>query len=346
MQRALLSAIETMEIEDVEARAPGPGEARVAVDACGICGSDLHMYKGDHPVLRPPLVMGHEFVGRVIDVGDGVTGVKPGDRVIGMAGRGCGACEACREGNYNWCEQLKVIGGHIPGALAEEIVLPEDQFIVVPESFSDEEAALIEVGAVGMHTIARYGEPVEGKSCLVLGAGPVGLMLVKCLKALGAGPVVISDISPARRDMAVSAGADLVIDPREEGVEERVKEQFPRGLDAAFDCAGREETLLMALRLTRRGASVVLTAIFQPQVTIPMALVQRAERKLIGVQMYHRSDFEAVIELLEQGKLDLGGLVTHELPLAQITDAFHLLESRDAAVGKVLVRVRPARTPR
>ena len=140
MQRALLSAVKRMEIETVEARPPAAGEARVAVTVCGICGSDLHMYKGDHPVLRPPLVMGHEFVGNVVDVGEGVTGVKPGDRVIGMAGRGCGQCEACREGNYNWCEQLKVIGGHIPGALAEEIVLPEDQFLVVPDWIPDPRA--------------------------------------------------------------------------------------------------------------------------------------------------------------------------------------------------------------
>src|SRR3954471_23982053 len=121
MQRALLSAVEQIEIQDLDTTHPAAGEARVAVTACGICGSDLHMYRGDHPVLRPPLVMGHEFVGNVIDVGEGVTDLKPGDRVIAVAGRGCGECEACAEGNWNWCEQLKVIGGHVPGALAQEI---------------------------------------------------------------------------------------------------------------------------------------------------------------------------------------------------------------------------------
>ena len=120
--------------------------------------------------------MGHEFVGEVVDVGAGVTDLKPGDRVIGMAGRGCGECEACKEGHYNWCEQLKVIGGHIPGALAEEMVLPAEQFLAIPDWIPDDQATLIEVGAVGMHTINRYGD-VEGKSCLVLGAGPVGLVL-------------------------------------------------------------------------------------------------------------------------------------------------------------------------
>jgi L-iditol 2-dehydrogenase len=340
MQRALLSAIKQIEIEEVPSRRPAAGEARVSIDACGICGSDLHMYDGSHPVLRPPLVMGHEFVGRVVDVGEGVAELKPGDRVIGMAGRGCGECEACQEGHYNWCEQLKVIGGHIPGALAEELVLPAEQFLVIPEWIPDDQATLIEVGAVGMHTINRHPGSVEGKSCLVLGAGPVGLVLTACLKALGAGTVVVSDISAARRELAHSSGADIVFDPREEGAEDKVKERFPRGLDAAFDCAGREASLLTALRLTRRGAAIVLTAIFEPTVTIPMAQVQRAERMLIGVQMYQREDFETTVRLLEEKKLDLSGIVTHELPLQQTAEAFQLLESPDAAAGKVLIRVQ------
>ncbi len=339
MQRALLSAVERLEIEAGDAPGPAAGEARVAVTACGICGSDLHMYRGDHPVLRPPLVMGHEFVGRVVDVGAGVTSVRPGDRVIGMAGRGCGECEACHEGHYNWCEQLKVVGGHIAGALAQEIVLPEDQFLVIPDWIADDQAALIEVGAVGMHTIHRYG-PVEGRSCLVLGAGPVGLVLIKLLKALGAGPVVVSDVSPPRRELAQACGADTVFDPRADGAEAQVRAAFPRGLEVAFDCAGREETLLLALRLTRRGASIVLTAIFPEFCRIPMTQVQRAERQLIGVQMYQRSDFEAVIDLLERRTLDLGGIVTHEFSLQETAEAFRLLESPDAAVGKVLVRMR------
>ena len=339
MQRALLSAIKQIEIEETASKLPAAGEARVAIEACGICGSDLHMYDGSHPVLRPPLVMGHEFVGHVIDVGEGVTNVKPGDRVIGMAGRGCNECEACLEGHYNWCEQLKVIGGHIPGALAEELTLPSDQFLVIPDWIPDDQATLIEVGAVGMHTVQRYGD-VAGKSCLVLGAGPVGLVLTACLKALWAGPIVVSDISAARREMAQTVGADTVINPLEEGAEDSVKAQFPRGMDVAFDCAGREATLLTALRLTRRGASIVLTAIFPATCTIPMAQVQRAERQLIGVQMYQRSDFEDVIRLLEEKKLDLSGIVTHELPLAKTAEAFHLLESADAAAGKVLIRIK------
>jgi L-iditol 2-dehydrogenase len=338
MQRALLSAIEQLEIERVEGRAPSVGELRVAVDACGVCGSDLHMYLGEHPVLRPPLVMGHEFVGRVADVGAGVLTWRPGDRVVGMAGRGCGTCLACRDGHYNWCEQLQVIGGHVPGALAEEIVLPADQFVAVSDAIPEDQATLIEVGAVGMHTINRYGS-VAGRACLVLGAGPVGLVVTRLLHALGAGPIVVTDVSATRRGLAERCGADLVVDPTAEGAEEQIRGCVGRGADVAFDCAGREATLQQALRLTRRGAAIVLTAIFPEFCQIPMAQLQRAERTLIGVQMYHRSDFETVIGLLERGQLDLSGIVTHEFPLAQVAEAFALLHSRDAPAGKVLIRM-------
>ncbi|MFN8526892.1 MAG: alcohol dehydrogenase catalytic domain-containing protein [Chloroflexota bacterium] len=344
MKRALLSAVETIQIEDVPTAHPAAGEVRVAIDACGICGSDLHMYHGDHPVLRPPLVMGHEFVGRVVEVGPGARELRVGDRVIGMAGRGCNECEACLEGNYNWCEQLKVIGGHIPGALAEELTLPAEQFLTIAESIPVDQASLIELGAVAMHTINRYGDnrydEVGGKNVLVLGAGPVGLVLTRVLRALGAAKIVASDVSATRREMAQASGADLVIDPRVEGAEDQVRAMFPRGLDVAFDCAGREASLLSALRLTRRGAAIVLTAIFPPECTIPMAQVQRAERRLIGVQMYQRSDFEMTIKLMEEGRLDLSGIVTHEVPLARTAEAFRLLASPDAAAGKVLIRVQ------
>jgi L-iditol 2-dehydrogenase len=337
MQRALLSAIERLEIESVDPRPLGAGELRVAVDACGVCGSDLHMYLGEHPVLRPPLVMGHEFVGRVAEVGAGVAGWRAGDRVVGMAGRGCGRCRACLDGHYNWCEQLQVIGGHLPGALAEEVVLPADQFVGVSDAIPLDQATLIEVGAVGMHTINRYGS-VAGRSCLVLGAGPVGLVVARLLRALGAGPIVVTDVSPTRRGLAEGGGADLVVDPSADGAEERVRASLGLGADVAFDCAGREATLQQALRLTRRGAAIVLTAIFPEYCRIPMAQLQRAERSLIGVQMYHRADFETVIGLLERGRLELGGIVTHEFPLARVAEAFALLHSPEPPAGKVLVR--------
>ena len=339
-RRALLSDVRSVEVVEQPDPALGPGEVRLEVEACGICGSDLHMYLGHHPVLRPPLQMGHEFAGRVTEVGPGVSSVRPGERVVGMAGRGCGECAACLEGNYNWCERLEIIGGHRPGGLAERAVVPEEQLVRIPDWIPTEQAALIEVAAVGMHTARRYGD-VAGRKVLVLGAGPIGVVLCKVLRALGAAWIGVSELSEPRRRLAAAAGADAVLNLGES--DEEVRSVAPLGVDAAFDCAGRQETLVQALRLTRKGGSIVLTAIFPAECTIPMVELQRAERKLIGVQLYHRQDFEDVIALLESKRLDLSGVVTHELPLEEAAEGFRLLATPSSSAGKVLIRINPRR---
>ncbi|HTD78200.1 MAG TPA: alcohol dehydrogenase catalytic domain-containing protein [Chloroflexota bacterium] len=336
MQRALLTDVEQIAVESVSTPRPAQGEVRVEVAACGVCGSDLHMYRGEHPILRPPLVMGHEFVGRVVERGPGARTLAEGQRVVGIAGRGCGVCAACQAGAFNWCASLQIIGGHLAGGLAEHVVLPEEQFFPIPDSISDEQAALIEVAAVAVHSVARAG-PVAGRACLVLGAGPVGLVLLKVLRALDAGPTLATDVSPLRRDLALACGAGQAWHPRDES---HIVAAFPDGVDVAFDCAGREESVVQALRLTRRGGTVALTAIFPEYCTLPMTVIQRGERSLVGVQMYQRADFETVVDLIQAGRLDLGGIVTHRLPLAQVGEAFRLLSAAEPAVGKVLVLPR------
>lgn len=336
MKRATLDRVEHLVIEEVEPPPLGPGEVRVAVEACGVCGSDLHMYKGRHPVLRPPLVMGHEFVGRVVERAPDVPPEAEGRRVVAIAGRGCGTCPACRAGSFNRCAALQVIGGHVPGGLAELVTLPWDQFVPVPDAWPAETAALVEVAAVGVHTAERYGS-VADRDVLVLGAGPIGLVLVRVLKALGARRVAAADVNPFRRRMAHEAGADVVYDLSHPEAEAMFRNLWPEGVDAAFDCAGRPETVVRGLELTARGGTVVLTAIFEEDARIPMTVLQRGERQLIGVQMYHRHDFERVIELVETGRLDLSGLVTHRFALEDAPAAFALLATPGAEAAKVLV---------
>lgn len=338
---ATLEAARALRVDEIMPRRPGQDEVCVAVDACGICGSDMHMYFGHHPVLRPPIVMGHEFVGRVIARGSDVTTLAIGDRVVAIAGRGCGTCPACRGGHFNWCESLQVIGGHLPGGLSDQVVLPADQFVPVPETFTTEEAALVEVAAVALHTAHRCG-PIDGRSCVILGAGPVGLMVTRVVRALGAGYVAVSDISRLRRDLAAQSGADAVFDGSDSTAEAALHSVRPLGFDIVIDCVGRQETLLQALRLTRRGGTIGLAAIFAGDFTVPMLQVQRAERSLIGVQMYDRVDFDSVIGMMESGKLDLTGIVTHEYPLENVAEAFALLAAPGAAAGKILVRMRPS----
>lgn len=338
MRRALLYEVERFRLESVESPQPQPGEVTVTVEACGICGSDLHMYRGRHPVLKPPLIMGHEFVGTVTALGAGASPLGLGDRVVAMAARGCGACPRCDAGDWNQCTDLLVIGAERPGGLGEEVTLPWDQFVRIPTSISVEEAALIEVAAVAMHATRRYGS-IEGKSCLILGAGPIGLTLSRVLVALKAGSVAISDISDARRDLAGAGGIDRVFDLNSPQSQIGFSAAYPDGVDVAFDCAGQEATLQQALRLTRPGGAVVLTAIFERDCLVPMLLLQRAERHVLGVQLYQRSDFESVISMILSEELDLSGIVTHTFPLEKVDEAFRLLLDGRSAAGKVLVQL-------
>lgn len=338
---AILTDVQTFHVEDVDLQYPEGDQVCVAVEACGICGSDLHMYLGHHPVLRPPLIMGHEFVGHVVETGTSVTSLADGDRVVAIAGRGCGACRACRSGHFNRCPRLQTVGGQIPGGLSERVVLPADQFVRVSESLSVATAALIEVAAVAIHTVGRCG-PVNGQSCLILGAGPIGLVLTRVVKALGAYPVAVSDVSAARRDLATSSDADMVFDGSDAAAEATVINTFPDGFDIAYECVGRQDTLLQALRLTRRGGTVGLAGIFPGDCVVPMLQLQRGERSLLGVQMYDRADFDTVIHMLAEGALSLDGIVTHEYPLDRVSEAFALLIAPRPTTGKILVRLASA----
>jgi L-iditol 2-dehydrogenase len=337
MRSAVLYDVAQFRIEDRPSRTPGAGEVQIAVEGCGICGSDLHMYRGEHPVLKPPLVMGHEIVGRVTAVGATVVDISVGDRVAALAARGCGHCDRCLSGDWNQCESLNVIGAEYPGGLSEQVLLPADQVIRIPEWIPLREAVLIEVAAVCMHAARRFGQ-VRGSSFLILGAGPVGLVLARVLVALGATDVVLSDVSPGRRRLAESLSVGDVVNLNETADLAHVRSAHPGGFDGAFDCAGRQATLNQALELTRRGGKVVLVAIFAGDYVVPMLSVQRGERSIVGVQLYQKSDFEDVIALIEARTLDLDGLVTHEFALSNVAAAFDLLIDGHSDAGKVLIR--------
>ena len=341
MKRALLHDIGKLRLEDADTPVPEARQVLVEVWACGICGSDLHIFHGDHPVIRPPAVMGHEFCGRVAAVGEQVRRFFPGDVAAGIPGVGCGDCAYCREGFFNRCRDLKVIGGHYPGAFAEYVLVPEDNLVKVPDSFTPIEGAMMESVAVAVHAVHRMGE-VAGKTFLVLGAGPIGNLTVQVLKAFGARTVIASDPLEYRRFLAKRMGADEVVDPVREDLETRIRQMLPDedGLDGAFDCAGLEQTLTQALTVTKNGAKIVLTAIFGINPTIPMRLLQRGERQLIGVQMYVKSDFDVAVQLMEAKKVRVLDLVTRSFPLERIDEAFQAASGRSGGEGKIIVFIK------
>jgi len=338
VKRAMLYDVQKLRLEEAETPVPEAHQVLVEVWACGICGSDLHIFEGDHPAIRPPAVMGHEFCGRVAAVGAAVRQFAPGDVVAGIPGVGCGNCDYCREGNRNRCRSLKVIGGHLPGAFAEYVIVPEDNLVSVPEGFSPVEGAMIESTAVAVHSVHRMGE-IAGKTFLVLGAGPIGNLTIQVLKAYGARAVIASDPAEYRRVLAKRVGADVVIDPVNEDLEARIRQALPGedGVDGAFDCAGLQLTLHQALTVTKNGGKVVITAVFGKDPTIPMNLVQRGEREIIGTQQYLKSDFDVAVRLMAEKKVQVTDMVTRSYPLDRIEEAFQAAVSRSGGDGKIVI---------
>lgn len=337
MRKALLEDVGKLVILEQDTPHPGPDEVLIRVKVCGICGSDVHIFRGQHPVIRPPVVLGHEIVGVVEEVGRGATDIEVGDRVLVIPGVGCGSCPACVTGHFNRCPNLRVIGGHLPGGLADCAIVPANQVIRLPDSISDEEGSLVEATAVAVHSALRLGD-VRGLDVVVFGAGPVGLLTLQVLEAFGARRVAITDISEGRLLLAQRIGAKYLINAGQSDPVEYVRHNLhPEGADAAVDCAGKEATLRQALEATKNGAVIALTAIFDRDPLIPMRWLQRGERELRGVQMYLRPDVESAIRLVAERRVRTGELITHRYPLSDVQNAFHTAAGNVQGAGKVVV---------
>jgi 2-desacetyl-2-hydroxyethyl bacteriochlorophyllide A dehydrogenase len=318
---------------------PGLGEADdaiVRVEATGICGSDLHIYHG-RVQIEPGFTIGHEYVGTVVDVGDAVTEVSPGDRVLGCYGTACGGCFHCRRGEYHKCDSARVFGhgatlGSLQGAQAEQVLVPNANLTLrrVPDGLSDEAALFAgDVAGTAYHAIAESGfEP--GGTAAVLGLGPVGLSAIQMAKAAGASLVVAVDAVEERLRVAESFGAVPVHltegDPR--GEVKRLTEK--RGVDLAVDAVGHPDALDLACRLARKAGSVSVTGVYAEPTEVHMGVVWI---KALTLRTGHANvigHLDRVLALLGSGVVDPTPLVTHHMGLDEAPEAYELYDRREA----------------
>ena len=201
MLRAVIANPGAIEFSDVAKPSAADGEVLVRILRIGICGSDIHVFHGKHPYTSYPVVQGHEFCGEVVETGRNVTTVSPGDLVTASPQITCGTCPPCREGKYNICDSLRVIGFQAPGVAQEYFAFPESAVLKLPEGTTPEMGALVEPAAVAMHAVGRAGD-VTGKRVLVLGAGTIGNLVAQVAQCRGAGEVLLTDISDYRLEIA------------------------------------------------------------------------------------------------------------------------------------------------
>jgi threonine dehydrogenase-like Zn-dependent dehydrogenase len=309
-------------IEEISKPEAGPGRVLIKAAACGICGSDLFLYK--NRVLTDGCILGHEIAGVVESVGDGVSGVAAGDRVL-VRPCGCGQCKHCARGNENICSQRRSIGfGAVPGGFADYLCVEPDQCLPVPPGLGLDQAALTDQLSTGLHALklVRF-EP--GQSALVLGAGPIGLCVIIMLKHMGAAAIGVTEMLPERKALAERFGAHAVFDPTQPKLNASLAQLFgPDGPDALFECSGTAPATQQAIAMAPRGASIALVGMCSASVSIiPMSLFQR-QIAIIGSFGNTQAECIECMDLMASGDIPSRELITKRIALEQVPAEFEL----------------------
>ncbi len=322
-------------LELVEWPVPEPGESEVLLhmEAASICGTDYHLFTWDDWAaenLEPPRILGHELAGTVAAAGRGVTRVKEGDLVGVESHIVDWTCAQCRRGQMHLCANLRVIGVHVDGGFADYVVVPEANAI---ESNGLDPAVVALQEPMGNAVHAAFAEPIEGRSVLVTGCGPIGLCAVGIARAAGASLVIATDTEPYRLELARTMGADLALNATDPVTEERIVEATGSdGVEVVLEMSGAAPALDQALRLVTRGGSISLLGIFgePPRVDLSDLVIMKGLRLhgIFGRRIYET--WEQTQSLL-RGGLDVSPIITHRLDLGQWERAFELIASRHAA---------------
>jgi 2-desacetyl-2-hydroxyethyl bacteriochlorophyllide A dehydrogenase len=311
-------------------------DAIVSIEASGICGSDLHIYHG-RVKMEPGFTIGHEFVGTVTEIGDDVTRVSPGDRVLGCYHSACGTCFFCMRAAYHKCDRARVFGhgallGSLQGTQAEAALVPMANLTLrkVPESVSDDVALFAgDVMGTGYHAVAESGAQ-PGDSVAVLGLGPVGLCAVQVAVAAGAGPVIAIDTVPQRLEVARDFGA-IAVHLTEESPRDVVRGLTEgRGVDACIDAVGHPDALELAIRLARKAGTVVVIGVYAEPCQVHMGLVWIKALTLRSGHANVIGHVDRVLGMLAGGTLDPTPLVTHHLALDDAAEAYEIYDRREA----------------
>lgn len=337
-------------IEEIPEPLIQPGMVKIRVEWCGICGSDLHEYvagpifipvDAPHPVSGDiaPIVMGHEFAGEVVEVGDGVSRVKTGDRVCVEPILNCGTCYACRMGMYNVCEHIGFHGLSGGGGGFSEVTMVKEHMVhAIPDHMSYEEGALVEPTAVALHAVRQSGLKA-GDTCVIFGLGPIGLSTVQCAKAAGASKIIAVEISPERQHKARELGATHIFNPLEADVPTAVRELTGAGADVCFEVAGVEQTINSAIDCVRVGGQVVIISIWEKKASIAPNQFVLKEIAMRGTLAY-RNIFPAVIDLIADKAIRAEQMITKKIALDDIVgEGFERLTQSKSEV-KILVRPR------
>lgn len=326
-KRVIVSARDIVEVVEEPVPPLHSGEALVKLSVSGVCGSDKAGVHGEHVFMKPPYYPGHEVVGVVAAVAEGVSHVRAGQRVTVEPTLPCGLCKPCVNKVDNLCENLQFFGcGYREGGMADVFTVPATRLFTFPQDFTDYEAALIEPLSTPVHAVRLAGD-LRGKAVAVLGSGTIGLLTLLAARQAGARRVVSTDVLPKKRELATKLGADAVVDANAPDLARAVREELGESGDVVFDCVANQQTLPEAIKIALKGGTVVVVGGARRPVTIDLPLVQEYQVRVQGATTYRREDFEDAARIIGLRDFDANNFVTATFPLSQAKDAFSAIES-------------------
>jgi L-iditol 2-dehydrogenase len=333
--------LELREVPDPEIRASR--DVLIRVDRVGICGSDIHYYAHGRigsQVVRYPFTVGHECAGTVAAVGDEVQRVRPGDRVAIEPAMSCGTCDQCRAGRAHTCRQIRFLGapGQAEGGLSELLVVSEESCYPVAHNTTLDQAALSEPFSIGVYSVQLCG-PLAGARIGILGVGPIGLAVLAAARAAGIARAYVTDLIDGRLRVAREQGATWVGNPHDSDVVARILTLEPLGLDAVFECCGKQEAVDQAVDLMKPGGKLMMVGI-PAEDRVSMA-IDVARRKEICFQNVRRQNdcVQSALDLLESRRVNLDFMVTHRFPLERAAEAFDVVAGYKDGVIKAIIEL-------
>jgi L-iditol 2-dehydrogenase len=333
-----------MQLEMVEMPVPsiGADDVLVRVRACGICGSDVHGLDGRTGRRIPPLVMGHEAAGEVVETGANVTDLKPGDRVTFDSTVYCGRCFFCLRGEQNLCDNREVLGVspgpyRRHGAFAEFVSVPRRIMYRLPDNLSYEQAAMIEAVSVAVHAVGLT--PIRlGDTAVVVGAGMIGLLTIQSARNAGCSRVITVDPDDGRLKLALAAGATDSINPKAVNAVEAIRELTGgTGADVALECVGATEPIVTAIDGVRKGGAVTLVGNVSPKIELPLQSVVSRQIRVQG-SCASNGEYPACIEMMSRGAIQVDTLISAVAPLGEGASWFDRLYRHEPNLMKVILR--------
>lgn len=338
MKAAVYHGPRDVRVECVPNKVPGEDEILIQVKYCGVCGTDLHIYNGDggSSDVVPPLIPGHEFSGIVSAVGEKATHFQVGDRVSADPNWMCGECYFCRNGKPHFCKRHQGIGTSWDGAFAEYIIVPEKLVYRIGDKLNFIQAAMAEPVSCCLHGIDLC-EIKAGDTVLVIGGGPIGMIMVQLARNAGASKVILSEPVREKRELALKLGADLAINPLEEDVQAVLRESC-ENVDVVIECVGNLKTIEQAVLWAGNTATVMLFGLAAPGEAFPLKPddVFKKELKIVS-SFVNPNTFERALQVLESGRIDVESIISNIVDLDDIEEVFTNPEYRKK--GKVMIKV-------